>query len=212
MSMHISAAPGEIAENVILPGDPLRAKYIAETYLTDAVRVNEIRNTWGYTGTYKGQRISVMSTGMGAPSMLIYATELCREYGCKKLLRLGKTAIGLFHGSPADHDEQLFADTPDKRLRELAADTACQVVVVGHSHSPFHRCVAGVHFINPGSVGRMFDGNPAASYALLDLDQHRIEVSLHRCVYDVEAVVRALAQHQLPAVYAEMFRTGTKLN
>ena len=89
MSMHISAAPGEIAENVILPGDPLRAKYIAETYLTDAVRVNEIRNTWGYTGTYKGQRISVMSTGMGAPSMLIYATELCREYGCKKLLRLG---------------------------------------------------------------------------------------------------------------------------
>ena len=88
MSMHISAAPGEIAENVILPGDPLRAKYIAETYLTDAVRVNEIRNTWGYTGTYKGQRISVMSTGMGAPSMLIYATELCREYGCKKLLRL----------------------------------------------------------------------------------------------------------------------------
>ena len=59
MSMYISAAPGEIAENVILPGDPLRAKYIAETYLTDAVRVNEIRNTWGYTGTYKGQRISV---------------------------------------------------------------------------------------------------------------------------------------------------------
>ena len=130
----------------------------------------------------------------------------------KKLLRLGKTAIGLFHGSPADHDEQLFADTPDKRLRQLAADTAYQVVVVGHSHSPFHRCVEGVHFINPGSVGRMFDGNPAASYALLDLDRNRIEVSLHRCVYDVEAVVKALAQHQLPAVYAEMFRTGTKLN
>ncbi len=89
MSMHISAAPGEIAESVILPGDPLRAKYIAETYLTGAVRVNEIRNTWGYTGEYKGRRVSVMSTGMGAPSMLIYATELCREYGCKKLIRLG---------------------------------------------------------------------------------------------------------------------------
>lgn len=89
MSMHISAAPGEVAENVILPGDPLRARYIAEKYLEGAVRVNEIRNTWGYTGTYKGQRVSVMSTGMGAPSMLIYATELCREYGCKKLIRLG---------------------------------------------------------------------------------------------------------------------------
>jgi putative phosphoesterase len=121
----------------------------------------------------------------------------------KKLLSLGKTAIGLFHGSPADHDEQ---------LRELAALTACRVVVVGHSHSPFHRCVQGVHFINPGSAGRMFDGNPAASYALLELDRGRIEVSLHRCAYDVEAVVRALAQHRLPAVYAEMFRTGTKRN
>ena len=87
MSMHISAAPGEVAENVILPGDPLRARYIAEKYLEGAVRVNEIRNTWGYTGTYKGQRVSVMSTGMGAPSMLIYATELCREYGWKKLTR-----------------------------------------------------------------------------------------------------------------------------
>jgi hypothetical protein len=72
--------------------------------------------------------------------------------------------------------------------------------------------VQGVHFINPGSAGRMFDGNPAASYALLELDRGRIEVSLHRCAYDVEAVVRALAQHRLPAVYAEMFRTGTKRN
>ena len=129
-----------------------------------------------------------------------------------KLLSLGKTAIGLFHGSPADHDEQLFVDTPDKRLRELAALTACRVVVVGHSHSPFHRCVQGVHFINPGSAGRMFDGNPAASYAVLDLDRGRIEVSLHRCVYDIEAVARGLARHQLPALYIEMFRTGTKLN
>lgn len=67
MSMHISAAPGEVAENVILPGDPLRARYIAEKYLEGAVRVNEIRNTWGYTGTYKGQRVSVMSTGMARP-------------------------------------------------------------------------------------------------------------------------------------------------
>ncbi|MCC8067497.1 MAG: purine-nucleoside phosphorylase [Clostridiales bacterium] len=89
MSMHISAAPGEIAPDVILPGDPLRARYIAETYLTDVTRVNEIRNAWGYTGYYKGKRISVMSTGMGAPSMMIYATELCREYGCKTLIRLG---------------------------------------------------------------------------------------------------------------------------
>ena len=130
----------------------------------------------------------------------------------KKLLRLGKTAIGLFHGSPADHDEQLFADTPDKRLRQLAADTACEVVVVGHSHSPFHRCVEGVHFINPGSVGRMFDNNPEAAYAILSINNGKIEVSHHRCAYDVEAVVRVLAERQLPPVYGEMFRVGRKTN
>ncbi len=130
----------------------------------------------------------------------------------KKLLRLGKTFIGLFHGSPADHDEQLFADTPEKRLRELAAETACEVVVTGHSHSPFHRQIKGVHFINPGSVGRMFDGNPEASFALLQLDHGRISVTHRRCPYDVEAVVSALERHNLPAIYGEMFRTGSKRN
>ena len=89
MSMHISAKPGEIAPNVLLPGDPLRAKYIAENFLEDAVCINEIRGMYGYTGTYKGQKVTVMGTGMGIPSIMIYTTELCREYGCKKLVRIG---------------------------------------------------------------------------------------------------------------------------
>ena len=89
MSMHISAKPGEIAPNVLLPGDPLRAKYIAEKFLEDAVCINEIRGMYGYTGTYRGQKVTVMATGMGIPSMMIYATELCREYGCRKLVRIG---------------------------------------------------------------------------------------------------------------------------
>lgn len=89
MSMHISAKPGEIAEDVLLPGDPLRAKYIAETYLENPVLVNTIRNMFGYTGYYKGKRITVFATGMGIPSIMIYATELIREYGAKRLIRLG---------------------------------------------------------------------------------------------------------------------------
>ena len=89
MSMHISAAVGDIAENVLLPGDPLRAKYIAEKYLENPVLINEIRGMTGYTGYYKGKRITVMPTGMGIPSIMIYATELIRDYGCKKLIRLG---------------------------------------------------------------------------------------------------------------------------
>ena len=87
MSLHIAARDGEIADRILLPGDPLRAKYIAETFLDDAVCYTDIRNILGYTGTYKGVRLSVQGTGMGIPSISIYATELMRDYGVKKLLR-----------------------------------------------------------------------------------------------------------------------------
>lgn len=86
---HISAEKGDFAEAVLLPGDPLRAKYIAETFLEDAVEVNAVRNMLGYTGTYNGNRVSVMGTGMGIPSASIYATELVNEYDVKRLVRVG---------------------------------------------------------------------------------------------------------------------------
>ena len=89
MSMHISARPGEIAERVLMPGDPMRAKYIAENYLQNAVCINEIRGMYGYTGEWKGQKITVMASGMGTPSIMIYMTELCREYGAKRVVRIG---------------------------------------------------------------------------------------------------------------------------
>lgn len=89
MSMHIDARPGDFAERVILPGDPLRAKYIAENYLEKAVLVNDVRNMLAYTGYYKDQKISVFPTGMGAPTAFLYVTELCRDYGCKVFVRPG---------------------------------------------------------------------------------------------------------------------------
>ena len=89
MSIHIAAKQGEIADIVLLPGDPLRAKYIAETFLEDVVQYNEVRNIFGYTGTYKGKRVSVQGTGMGVPSISIYANELMVDYGVKKLIRVG---------------------------------------------------------------------------------------------------------------------------
>ncbi|MBN1520746.1 MAG: purine-nucleoside phosphorylase [Spirochaetales bacterium] len=89
MSVHIEAAPGAIAESVLLPGDPLRAKFIAETYLEGAELFNRVRNMFGYTGTYKGTRVSVMGTGMGMPSHSIYVNELLRDYGAKRLIRVG---------------------------------------------------------------------------------------------------------------------------
>jgi purine-nucleoside phosphorylase len=89
MSNHIEAKKGEIAESVLLPGDPLRAKWIAETFLKDPVCYNEVRGMLGFTGTFKGQRISVQGTGMGIPSALIYCHELINDYGVKNLIRVG---------------------------------------------------------------------------------------------------------------------------
>lgn len=89
MTPHINAPEGAFADVVIMPGDPLRAKYIAETFLDDAVEVTNVRNMLGYTGTYKGRRISVMGHGMGIPSCSIYTKELITEYGVKKIIRVG---------------------------------------------------------------------------------------------------------------------------
>lgn len=98
MSTHINAATkNDIADNILLPGDPLRAKYIAENYLDNPVCYNEIRNMLGYTGTYKGVPISIQGTGMGMPSMGIYSWELINEYGVKNLIRIG--TAGSFHSS-----------------------------------------------------------------------------------------------------------------
>lgn len=89
MSIHIEAAPDQIADKILLPGDPLRAKFIAENFLENPVCFNNIRGMLGYTGTYKGQKVSVMGTGMGMPSISIYAHELIVDYGVKKLIRVG---------------------------------------------------------------------------------------------------------------------------
>ena len=86
---HLGAKKGDIAETVLLPGDPLRAKYIAETLLEDVVQYNNVRGMLGFTGTYKGKRVSVQGTGMGVPSIGIYTHELINEYGCKNLIRIG---------------------------------------------------------------------------------------------------------------------------
>ena len=100
---HMNAAPGDFAETVLMPGDPLRAQYISETYLQNVRRVTDVRNMWGYTGEYKGQAVSVMSHGMGIPSVSIYCTELITEYGVKRVIRVG--SCGTSH--------------PDVKLRDV---------------------------------------------------------------------------------------------
>jgi purine-nucleoside phosphorylase len=100
---HMNAAPGDFAKTVLMPGDPLRAQYIADTYLEDARRVTDVRNMWGFTGKYKGEPISVMAHGMGIPSVSIYCHELITEYGVKRVIRVG--SCGTSH--------------PDVKLRDI---------------------------------------------------------------------------------------------
>ncbi|AZB43201.1 purine-nucleoside phosphorylase [Bacillus sp. FJAT-42376] len=89
MSVHIGAKEGQIAETILLPGDPLRAKYIAETFLENPECYNKVRGMLGYTGTYKGEKISVQGTGMGVPSISIYVNELIQSYNVQQLIRVG---------------------------------------------------------------------------------------------------------------------------
>lgn len=121
-------------------------------------------------------------------------------------------SIGIFHGSPAAHHEFLFATTASARFEELATTCSTNIVVTGHSHTPYHKEIGGVHFINPGSVGRMFDGNPASSCAILEIGMNRISVEHYRIPYDIETLTREISRQGLPDIYCQMYRLGCKLN
>lgn len=110
MSTHISAETGQVAPYVLMPGDPLRAQWIAETFLEDAERYSQVRGMFGYTGTYRGERVSVQGSGMGMPSISIYAQELFAEYDVQAIVRVGSCG----------------ALSPDLRLRDIVlASGAC---------------------------------------------------------------------------------------
>ncbi len=109
MTIHIGAEPGEIAETVLMPGDPLRAKWAAEQFLQDAVCVNQVRGMLGYTGTWRGHRVTIHGSGMGMASLSIYANELIRDYGARTLIRVGSAG----------------AMQPDLAIRDIVLAQSC---------------------------------------------------------------------------------------
>lgn len=165
---HIAAEKGDFAEAILLPGDPLRAKYIAETFFSDARQVTAVRNMLGFTGTYAGMPVSVMGTGMGIPSASIYVTELINEFGVKRLVRVGScggiskevavrdviVGIGASTDSRVNRaryagwDYSATADFELARTAVMAAQEAGVPVRVGNVHS-------ADLFYNP--VGDAFD-------------------------------------------------------
>ncbi|MBN2061440.1 MAG: metallophosphoesterase family protein [Deltaproteobacteria bacterium] len=142
------------------------------------------------------------------PENKLFLKSLPRQ----KDLTVNGIRIGVFHGTVQDPDEQLFPSSPIRRFRDLAKNSPYRIHIMGNSHVPYHKIVNGIHFINPGSVGRMFDGDPRASFAVLRLSTGRIEVEHFRIPYPVEDVVNSLKNHRLPDIYVKMFQTGTKLN
>ncbi len=129
-----------------------------------------------------------------------------------KQLRINKHRICLFHGSPADPDEFLFPDTAPERFSELAQSCPCNIIFCGHSHTPFHKQFSNSHFINPGSVGRMFDSNPAASCAVVTIKGESVTTEFFRIPWSIEKMFLALKRNRLPDVYQRMYTLGKKLN
>ncbi len=164
MSLHIEAKLGEISDKILLPGDPLRAKWIAETFLEDTVCYNKQRGMLGYTGMYKGHRVSVQGTGMGLPSFQIYAHELINDYGVKRLIRVGSAGAYQSHVKINDLILPMAASTDSSinRRRFGAADYAPTV-----SFSLFNKAVKRLeaehktfHAGNILSTDIFYDQNP----------------------------------------------------
>jgi len=149
MTIHIGAKPGEIAETVLLPGDPYRAKWVAETFLEGAICINRVRGMLGFTGTWRGNRVTVQGSGMGMPSLSIYVNELIRDYGAQTLIRIGSAGgmaeeVGLRDvvlamsattvSTPSSTilKELNFAPTADWHLLRAAADAAAKKGVKTH--------------------------------------------------------------------------------
>ena len=143
-----------------------------------------------------------------SPENIKYLKSVPKQTG----FTLGSVRIGVFHGTCDDPDEELFPDAPDARFHQLAKESACQIHIMGHSHVPYYKTVDGVHFINPGSAGRMFDGDPRASFAVLRVYSDKIAVEHFRIPYVVQKVVKGLKKNNLPDIYAKMFQIGKKLN
>ncbi len=139
MSVHIGAAPGDIAHTVLMPGDPYRARWAAETFLEDAVLVNEVRGMLGYTGQWRGNRVTIQGSGMGMPSLSIYANELISEFGARTLIRIGSAGAMQEHVAIRDIVLAMTAttlSTPSRGIfRELSYAPCADWSLLSAAHS-----------------------------------------------------------------------------
>ncbi|MBO1518336.1 purine-nucleoside phosphorylase [Oceanisphaera pacifica] len=162
---HINAERGDFAETILMPGDPLRAQYIADTFLSDVKQVNQVRNMLGFTGTYKGRAVSVMGHGMGIPSVSIYAKELITEFGVNTLIRVGSCGAVRDDVQLRDLVVGLGASTDSKvnRMRFMDHDLAAlaDFDLVSHAVSAAKACKVPVKVGNLFSADLFYTPQPA---------------------------------------------------
>ncbi len=166
MSTHIAARDGEIADTVLLPGDPLRAQWITEQFLTDVHRYTTVRNMFGFTGLHRGRRVSVQGTGMGMPSMSIYAHELFAEYGVQRAIRVG-TCGGMGATRLRDVVIAMAASTDSHMHRRALGDLDFAPVadfgLLEAAVAAARRRGLGVHVGGVASMDTFYDGTDAAA-------------------------------------------------
>ncbi|BEV72126.1 MULTISPECIES: purine-nucleoside phosphorylase [unclassified Paludibacterium] len=193
---HISAQPGDFADIVLMPGDPLRAQMIAETYLENPRQVTAVRNMFGYTGTYKGRRLSVMAHGMGIPSCSIYATELIKDYGVKTIIRVGSCGATTSKLKLRDLVIAMGASTDSKvnRMRLMDHDFAAiaDYDVLRTAVDTAKRLNKPVHVGNVFSADLFYSVQPGMLDALAAMNVQAIEMELAG-IYGVAAQYGARA-------------------
>ncbi len=164
MTFHIGAKPGDIAETVLLPGDPYRARWAAQTYLEDAVMVNEVRGMLGYTGTWNGHRVTIHGSGMGMPSLSIYANELIRDYGAQTLIRIGSAGALQDHVKVRDVVLAMTASTagsPSRTIfRELSYAPCADFALLSAAYKAAQSMGVPIHVGGIFSSDTFYDERP----------------------------------------------------
>lgn len=182
MSTHIAAEAGQIAPDVLMPGDPLRAEWIATNFLTDAVRYSSVRNMYGFTGTYRGRRVSVQGSGMGQPSMAIYASELLKFYDVRRIIRVG--SCGAIRPDVQIRDIVLAmtacTDSSMNRLRfegvDFAPAASWSLLSAAHRAASARTAAAGVHVGSVASWDSFYSDRPELLMRLADYGVLAVEM------------------------------------
>ncbi len=207
MTFHIGAKPGDIAETVLLPGDPYRAKWAAEKFLKDAKLVNEVRGMLGFTGTYKGNRVTIQGSGMGMPSLSIYVNELIKDYGAKTLIRIG--SCGAMQKSVAVRDVIIAMSTtsvatPSSTIfRELNFSPTADYSLLSAAVIAAGKIDVGVHVGGIYSSDTFYDERPDLTkemtrHGILGVEMEAAELYTLAARYGVRALaVLTVSDHLL---------------